>query len=199
MLAATDSVIKTLKSIIYARILLGLCIIWTVFGFSSPYCNYHGKLLQYKLDKGMESPYDRSAFHSKPMTTMNDKSRWQDLHGACNLESLRNLIDIFGKIFNTDKRMLSLPMLTVFAWTSVFLMPQDAIADNLKTFSQSSFSFIYPNEFISSDKPVKTHQQEVLLKSPSRKGYTIGITVRMPQCRTSAYYNIIYRSTGRSS
>jgi hypothetical protein len=39
------------------------------------------------------------------------------------------------------------------------------------------WGFTYPSDFVEAGKPVKTHLEEVNLKSPSRRDYSVGLAV----------------------
>ena len=75
--------------------------------------------------------------------------------------------------------LCSVRSLSAFS-AALFLFPMNSFSqDEFKVFkSQSpSVQFAYPADFILSEKPVKTHNYEVYLRSEKTKGYNEGLTV----------------------
>lgn len=67
------------------------------------------------------------------------------------------------------------PFLTPFVGVSLSLL--SAMNVQAATFIDPYFQVSYPDSFVESPKPLKTHEREFLVKSEGTKGYNFGVTV----------------------
>lgn len=80
----------------------------------------------------------------------------------------------FSSLINNHKRIFN-PILIPLVGISISLFGS---ASNAAIFNDPYFQVTFPDSFVVSPKPLKTHEREFLAKSEVSKGYNFGVTVR---------------------
>lgn len=89
-----------------------------------------------------------------------------------NINSLQ--MSSFSSLINNHKRIFN-PILIPLVGISISLFGS---ASNAAIFNDPYFQVTFPDSFVVSPKPLKTHEREFLAKSEVSKGYNFGVTVR---------------------
>ena len=80
-----------------------------------------------------------------------------------------------SKLFHHRQKHILTPMIAPFLGISILC--SSASITHAATFVDPYFQVTFPDNFVVSPKPLKTHEREFLAKSEDTKGYNFGVTV----------------------